>query len=185
MKGIVFTEFLEMVEDRFGAEMVERIIEESALQSGAAYTAVGTYDHHELLRLVTQLSAASGLPVPALVRAFGQHLFGRFVQGYPQFFQGVHSAFAFLGKIESYIHVEVRKLYPDAQLPHFEYRYSGDGRMDMIYRSHCPFSDLAEGLILGCIEHFGQPIEVVRTELQEPEMTAVCFSLTQKVGVCP
>ncbi|MDE3020110.1 MAG: heme NO-binding domain-containing protein [Nitrospirota bacterium] len=181
MKGIVFTEFLEMTEDRFGADTVERIIEESALPSGAAYTTVGTYDHRELLRLVGQVSAATGLPVPTLVRTFGQHLFGRFTQAYPKFFNGVGSAFDFLGKIESYIHVEVRKLYPDAELPHFEYQYPGPGRMDMTYRSRCPFSDLAEGLILGCIEYFGQPIELARTNLDEGGGTAVRFSLTQRL----
>ena len=34
MKGIVFTEFLEMVEDRFSPEIADRIIE--SLQSGLA-----------------------------------------------------------------------------------------------------------------------------------------------------
>lgn len=180
MKGIVFTEFLDMADDRFGADIVERIIEESALPSGAAYTTVGTYDHRELLQLVGRLSAATGLPVPTLVRTFGQHLFGRFTQAYPHFFAEAESAFDFLGKVDAYIHVEVRKLYPDAELPHFDYAYPGPGRMEMIYRSRCPFSDLAEGLILGCIEYFGQPVELVRTNLDGDGATAVRFSLTRQ-----
>jgi len=32
MKGIVFTEFLELVEDKFGLEMVDNIIESSDLE---------------------------------------------------------------------------------------------------------------------------------------------------------
>jgi hypothetical protein len=183
MKGIVFTEFLDMAEDRFGADTIEKIIEEAALPSGAAYTSIGTYDHRELLQLVSRLSDATGTPVPVLVRVFGQHLFDRFVQGYPAFFKDVGSTFDFLQRVESYIHVEVLKLYPDAQLPHFEYARPRPGCMDMIYRSHCPFSDLAEGLILGCIEHFGEPIELERTNLDEPGTTAVRFRLTQKQAV--
>lgn len=180
MKGIVFTEFLDMVEARFGADTVERIIEEAALPSGAAYTTVGTYDHRELLQLVGRLSAATGLPVPALVRTFGRHLFGRFTHAYPHFFSEAESAFDFLGKVDTYIHVEVRKLYPDAELPRFDYAYPGPDRMEMVYRSRCPFSDLAEGLILGCIEHFGQPIELVRTNLDGNGAATVRFSLTRQ-----
>ncbi|MGH8626303.1 MAG: heme NO-binding domain-containing protein, partial [Gammaproteobacteria bacterium] len=103
MKGVVFTEFLEMVEDRFSPEVADRIIEASNLPSGGAYTAIGTYDHTEMTQLVTQLSAATGTAVPVLVHAFGQYLFGRFVALYPQFFEGVESAFPFLEKIDGYI----------------------------------------------------------------------------------
>src|SRR6266540_2882152 len=120
MKGMIFTEFLEMVEDHFSPEVADRIIEACHLPSGGAYTAVGTYDHHEMVQLVTELSRESGIAVPALLHLFGKHLFGRFVANYPQFFEGIDSAFDFLEKIHSYIHVEVRKLYPDAELPSFE-----------------------------------------------------------------
>lgn len=44
MKGVVFTEFIEMVEGRFGLAMVDRIIEAAQLPSSGVYTAVGTYD---------------------------------------------------------------------------------------------------------------------------------------------
>ncbi len=53
MKGMVFTEFLEMVEDRFSPEIADRIITASDLRSGGAYTAVGTYEHSEMIQLVT------------------------------------------------------------------------------------------------------------------------------------
>ncbi|MEW6544506.1 MAG: heme NO-binding domain-containing protein [Nitrospirota bacterium] len=179
MKGIVFTEFLGMVEDRFGGETVERIIEEAALPSGAAYTAVGTYDHQELVRLAGRLSAAVKVGVPELVQAFGEHLFGRFVQAYPHFFKGVDSAFAFLAAIEDHIHVDVRKLYPDAELPTFVCTTLGPDRMEMTYRSKRPFGDLAEGLIRGCIKHFGERIAVQRETLPGESGTAIRFTLTR------
>ncbi|MBA2648463.1 MAG: hypothetical protein H0U75_02495 [Legionella sp.] len=42
MKGIILTEFLEMVEVMFTAEMVENIIEDANLPNNGAYTDVGT-----------------------------------------------------------------------------------------------------------------------------------------------
>ncbi|MEM0912514.1 MAG: heme NO-binding domain-containing protein, partial [Pseudomonadota bacterium] len=53
MKGIVFDEFTEMVEEVFGDDMLDDILDENAdkLSSGGAYTSVGTYDHNDLVTL--------------------------------------------------------------------------------------------------------------------------------------
>ena len=56
MKGVVFTEFLEMVEDQFGYETVDAIIVNSKVPSEGAYTAVGTYPSSEIFSLVEHLS---------------------------------------------------------------------------------------------------------------------------------
>lgn len=38
MKGIIFTEFLDMVEERFSIETAEEILEAANLASGGSYT---------------------------------------------------------------------------------------------------------------------------------------------------
>lgn len=161
MKGMVFTEFLEMVENKFSADMVDDIIADSNLPNGGAYTAVGTYDHSELVTMVVALSKRTDIPAPALVQVFGEHLFGRFNALYPSFFAGITSALDFLEGIETVIHTEVRKLYPDAQLPQFDCTRSADG-LKMLYSSPRHFGDLAEGLIKGAVAYFGGGIEVTR-----------------------
>jgi hypothetical protein len=181
MKGIVFREFLEMVEEAFGMDVADRIIEESELPSGGAYTSVATYDHHEILTLVGKLHEQTQVPVPDLVRAFGRHLFHRFVALYPGFFVGVPSAFALLQRIDGIIHVEVRKLYPDAELPVFDCEPLGSDRLVMTYRSRRPFADLAEGLIQGCIEYYKEPITIERENLEAtPGETRARFLLTKR-----
>lgn len=180
MKGIVFAEFLEMVEERFSSDVADEMIEAAQVPSGGAYTAVGTYDHAELLALVETLGALTGQPVPDLVRAFGEHLFGRFVVGYPQLFTGVGSAFAFLSRIEGYIHVEVKKLYPDAELPRFTCEARSADQLVLRYESTRPFADLAEGLMLGCCAHFGEPIDITRADESGGGGTRVRFSLTRR-----
>ena len=42
----------------------------------------------------------------------------------------------------------------------------------MIYISTRPFADLAEGLIIGCIEHFGEKIDIQRENLSEDGTSA-------------
>jgi Haem-NO-binding len=181
MKGIVFTEFLEMVESTFGVEMTEEIIEAAQLASGGAYTAVGNYDHREMLSMVGALSKAAGIPAGDLAQAFGRYLFKRFVVLYPHFFAGVTNALDMLARIDGYIHVEVHKLYADAELPHIQVDNAGDGSVLLTYRSARPFADLAEGLIRGCIEHFGETIGLSRSEPQGAGGTQALFLLTRTI----
>jgi hypothetical protein len=169
MKGIIFTEFLEMVEARFSPETADRLIDESDLPSGGVYTSVGTYDHKEIVSMVVKLSEMSGLPVPVLINAFGHYLFGRFHTLYPVFFAGTSSALDLLERIEDVIHVEVRKLYPDAELPKFDIQRVDADTLIMTYRSERHLGDLAEGLIEQCIQHFGEPLAVIRENLDRPD----------------
>ena len=54
VKGIIFTAFIEMVESTFYLEMADDIIVASDLPSGGRYSGVGTYDHAEIIQLVSQ-----------------------------------------------------------------------------------------------------------------------------------
>lgn len=165
MKGIVFTEFLEMVEDKFGFETADNIVTQADLPSEGIYTAIGTYDHSEMVQLVSNLSTESKVAVPTLLQTFGHHLFSRFADGYGHFFSGLTDAFSFLSKLETYIHIEVKKLYPDAELPRFDIRLIGQNALEMVYHSERGLADFAEGLLIGCIEHFEEDITIEKEEI--------------------
>jgi len=185
MKGIVFTEFFELVESNFGLQVADDIIVQSDLTTGGIYTAVGTYDYSELVQLVVQLSQQTGVSVGDLIKAFGRYLFGRFTELYPQFFEAEQSAFEFLATIENNIHVEVRKLYPEAELPTFANSYPETDKMFLDYKSKRPFADLAQGLISACVDYFDEPIEVVREDQGEKNGCEARFVLTvRKEAAC-
>lgn len=179
MKGVVFTEFLEMVEEQFSPDVVDQIIDEAELPSGGVYTAVGTYDHAEIVALVVQLSKAANVSVPQLLHAFGKRLFKRFVDGFPHFFERQNDAFSFLAQVEDYIHVEVKKLYPDAELPSVLASSDTPDRMTIVYRSERGMADLAHGLIEGCVEHFGETIEIDISDLSNDAGRHVRFELAR------
>lgn len=178
MKGIIFTEFTEMVETVFGFDTLDDIIERANLPSGGKYTAVGTYDHGEMVSLVVQLSTATGMPVPDLLKAFGCHLFHRFAKIYPEMISGDDNALDFLSRVESHIHREVLKLYPNADLPRFDTRWVTEDRLEMIYHSNKHFEDVAEGLIRGCLEHFGETAEIQR-ESGDDESQGIRFLISR------
>ncbi len=179
MKGIVFTELLEMVDGLFGADMIDDVLDDSALQSGGAYTAVGTYDHHELIEIVGNLSKRTGIPFKDLVQKYGYYLFSRFHTLMPAFFEKPKCSFDFLESVHGYIHVEVKKLYPDAALPHFETHRTNDHEMTMIYKSQCPFADFAEGLMKGCIDFYKEDISIKSEDQNNGEIYSRVFKLTK------
>lgn len=156
-----------MVESRYSIETADGIITAANLSSAGAYTSVGTYPHQEMVDLVTQLSARTGVGVPDLLNDFGRHLFKRFSVIHPEFIKTQSSAFELLRRLDGHIHVEVRKLYIDAELPSFDYEEISDGEMVFIYRSSRRLADFAHGLIQGCVEHFGQSMQVERTDLPD------------------
>ena len=95
-------------------------------------------------------------------------------------FEVADDTFDFLTRIDDYIHVEVRKLYPDAQLPTFEYEFPAPDRLVLTYRSARPFAMLADGLIDGSIKHFGDDIDVEMVNLSDGAGTSARFILTRQ-----
>ena len=160
MKGIVFTEFSELVEDKFSPELLDEIIEECNLPSGGAYTSVGTYDHNEIVQLVGKLSEKTGIPAADLVFTFGEYLAGQFAVKFPDFFKSAGNVFDFMKSLDNHIHVEVKKLYPDADLPKFTFDDSNPDSLIMVYQSPRGFAALAHGLMTGVIEHYQESITI-------------------------
>ena len=110
MKGIVFTGFLDMVEKKFGIEVVDHIITESKLQSEGVYTSVGTYDFVEMQSLLVNLSKKVAIPLDDLIYNYGLYFFDTLVTIHPGIFALYKDPIELLSSIENHIHVQVRKL---------------------------------------------------------------------------
>lgn len=167
-----------MVEQQFGYETVDQLLVETNLPSGGAYTAIGTYSHQEMVDLVNGLSLKTGISVPKLLRDFGQHLFKSFVRVYGQFFEHLTDTFSFLAAVHHHIHVEVKRLYPDAELPDFEIERTDGRTMKMVYRSERRMGDLAEGLLMASITYFNENTSFERQNLDQ-DGKVVCFLITK------
>lgn len=179
MKGVIFTEFLGFIESKFGLPMVDHLVSATNPESKGAYTAVGTYDFGELVAMVVELGKQTETKVADLIKAFGGHLFNHFVESHSDTLGDVQSTEQLLSEVENRIHVEVRKLFPDAELPTIAFETLSQGKSLVTYRSARPFADLADGLIAAAIEHFGDPIELSREDLPPQDGTHAKFLLTR------
>ncbi|MFK7833632.1 MAG: heme NO-binding domain-containing protein [Winogradskyella sp.] len=167
MKGIVFTEFLELVEDKFGLEMVDNIISSSDLESDGIYTSVGTYSFSEMLQLLQHLSKNTGLSIDNLLLVYAEHFFSVIEDSYPGLLATYKDPIEMISSIENHIHVEVRKIYPDAELPTFEVVEKTKDSLVMIYTSSRAMHHFGLGLMNKTFEHFNSTATIELEKIKE------------------
>tara|TARA_R110001592_G_scaffold304581_1_gene577037 strand:- start:4166 stop:4705 length:540 start_codon:yes stop_codon:yes gene_type:complete len=167
MKGIVFTEFLDLVEDKFGIEMVDAIISNSTLESEGVYTSIGTYRFSEMLQLLQNLSIKSGISIDNLLLIYGEHFFSVVEKSYPGLLATYKDPIEMLSSIENNIHVEVRKIYPDAELPTFIVEEKKENSLIMIYKSSRSMHHFGLGLMNKTFEHFNSSAEIILEKIKE------------------
>jgi hypothetical protein len=167
MKGIIFTGFLEMIEQKFGYELVDKMLTENDLESKGVYTSIGTYNYSEMVQLIVDLSARTEIAIPILLKEYGKYFFDVLYNSYPHFFKTVPSAFVFLESIENHIHIEVKKIYPKVELPTFETKMIGQDTLEIIYYSERKMADFAEGLIIRTLNYFQGPCSIIRENIKE------------------
>lgn len=179
MKGIVFTEFLDLVEEKFGLEMVDTIITQSNLDSGGVYTSIGTYSFSEMLSLLKNLSANTDISIDNLLLVYAEHFFSVIEKNYPDMLAQYSDPIEMLSSIENHIHVEVRKIYHDAELPTFEVLEKTDTKLVMIYKSSRAMHHFGLGLMNKTFEHFNAKAEIILEKINE-NGTKVKFTIHKK-----
>lgn len=179
MKGIIFTEFLDLVEDKFGLEMVDKIIESSELESKGIYTSIGTYKFSEMLQLLTHLSANTNISKDDLLLVYGEHLFGVLKSSYPGLIAAYNDPIDMLSSIENHIHVEVKKIYPDAELPTFIVINKSEDSLTLLYKSSRSMYYLGLGLMNKTFEHFNTEATIEMEKIKD-DGTQVMFTINKK-----
>ncbi|MBX7148934.1 heme NO-binding domain-containing protein [bacterium] len=159
MKGIIFTVFNKLVEEKFGLETWDKLILAVKPKSKGAYTTAATYEDSELFSLVGELASTTKIPTTKLIKTFGSYTLLTLSKIYPAFFEG-KTLKEFLTSIDQIVHVEVKKLYPDAGLPKFNYENPSPNELVMNYESPRKLCVLAEGLIEGAAHYYKNKITI-------------------------
>lgn len=158
MKGIVFQLLEQTIVEEHGEDTWEEMLEAASLDG--AYTSLASYPDEQIGALVSIAAAALHRSPAAVVRWFGLKAFPRLAAKYPDFVVSHSSAIPFLRTLNGIIHPEVRKLYPGAEVPEFEFETAGDNVLIVGYSSRRKLCALAEGLIEGAAAHFHQRVMI-------------------------
>ncbi len=145
-----------------------------------SFTSVGNYPHEDLVGMIAVLSKRTGIALNDLLTTFGRHLYAMFQTKFPHFLEHHTDPLDILEGIETVIHTEVRKLYPEARLPQFDCERSDKDTLIMSYSSTRPFAGVADGLIHACIDSFDFHIDVERVDHDVEQGSASTFTLKRK-----
>lgn len=162
MKGIIFNLVEEVVSSAYGRDTWDDLLDAAGLDG--AYTSLGSYPDEDLTRLVGAASVALETPPDVVIRTIGEGAIPTLAARFPQFFQGHPSTISFVLTLNEIIHAEVRKLYPGADVPVFEFDQVSDEVLMLGYRSARMLCALAEGFLLGAATIYGERAELTQTE---------------------
>lgn len=151
MKGIVFTEFLEMTESKFGFVVADKIIVGADLQSNGVYTTVKSYNEDELFILIDKLSLEVKIPKSELMIYLGEKLYTSFLRDYSPRLLSLESSLSFPERLENYILLEVMRIYPKAKSTKIEINQLSSDSLVITYYVSNRIAELIEGIILGYI----------------------------------
>ena len=180
MKGIIFTSLLEMMEARNGQEWVDRCLENYQGMSQGAFTAVGNYDTEELNQLVEIFSKNSQLSIDTLIYEFGQYMLQVFLTKHKIFFDEHSTCFDFLKSVDNHIHVQVKKLYANANVPKISAVQLNPNTLKVTYESSRNLSMLAHGLISAAIKYYRENIVITEKENKSTEAKTIVYFILKK-----
>lgn len=161
MKGIIFNLLEDVITDSLGGAAWDEFL--CATGSEGVYASLGSYPDQDFIKLIDQIALQTGHDRQDVLRDFGEAAFPLLIERYPNFLSGVRDGRTFLLSLNTTIHSEVRKLYAGAGCPHFRFAIAPN-RLRLGYASPRRLCALAEGMILGAADHFGEIVELHHEE---------------------
>jgi hypothetical protein len=157
MKGVVFNLLEQLVSRDYGEETWDALLDASKLDG--AYTSLGSYSDEDLGKLVGAAADELDMSPDQVVRWFGRNALPLFAARYPQLFEPHDSTRSFVLTLNEIIHPEVRKLYPGADVPVFDFAIRNGGLV-MGYKSPRKLCAFAEGLLHGAADHYKERLTI-------------------------
>jgi hypothetical protein len=158
MKGIVFNLLQDVVSTAHGEAAWDLLLDKADLDG--AYTSLGSYSDDDIFALVRVASEVLGIPQADVLRWFGRQAMPLLAARFPSFFDTHARARDFLLTLNGMIHPEVRKLYPGAQTPVFDFDTSNAGELVIGYNSPRRLCALAEGFMHGAADYYGEALAI-------------------------
>ncbi|MEZ6004821.1 MAG: heme NO-binding domain-containing protein [Planctomycetota bacterium] len=159
MKGSIFKHFETFLRSTFGDELCEQVLEHAQRDHVGPYLGPEIYPDGDMFALVGETLSRTGLALPAALQAFGRYLFDRLCEDAPHLVSGRQTLDELLASLDRVIHVEVQKLSPGTYLPRIGCTTTGEGHLELSYRSRRNLCPLFLGLLHGAAEHYGLILE--------------------------
>jgi len=165
MKGVIFNVLEDFIVAHSDEQTYEEIFASCPLHSHKGYVGPGTYPDADLNSIVAGACQRLGLVPDQAIELFGEFLFPRLAGKYPHFIEAHTDPLTFLKTVDEVIHVEVRKLMRNTNLPSIT---CIDGAtpdtLIVKYQSDRQLCRLMHGLLKGVGVHFDVTLNISETE---------------------
>ena len=158
MKGVIFNLFEDVVRRERGEDAWDVLLERTGLEG--SFTSLGSYPDEQLTQLLVAAAAEFGATEENVLQWFGRNAMPLLAERYPAFFRTQPTTRAFLLTLNEIIHPEVRKLYPGADVPLFDFDGSAPDVLRIGYRSRRQLCALARGFIEGAADLYHEQVTV-------------------------
>jgi len=177
LKGIIFNLLEDFIVEGWGAAKFERIFEQCPVQAQVPYVGPGTYPDAHLLAIVDRATAELGIETSVALRGFGRFAFPRLAERFSVFVREFQHPKPFLKTVHGIIHLEVQKVYANAEPPLITFQDPAPDRLVMHYTSRRKLCALFAGLVEGTGDYFKVPLTLAQTECSLEGAESCEFSL--------
>lgn len=164
MKGMIFNIFEDFICENWSVELYEEIFSRCPLKTKEPFVGPKTYPDVDFIAILKKTCEILEVDVEEGLRAFGKFAFIKLQQKYPYLINDEAGARNFLLTLDSVIHAEIKKIYPEAELPGFSYQDLSESQLIMIYKSKKQLCSLVEGLLEGVADYFDTEIKVCQNK---------------------
>lgn len=176
MKNLFFQELIEMMEIRFGQEIKDHVLDNSHLDHSGSFKTRDQYDSAQFMRMVANFGRLIQLPYNSTMRAFGRHLNKNLIKKFPNIFESQKDTFSLFKNFDVVLR-EVKKYFPESQIPKVTFKDAGPNNLTIIYDSELPLADVAEGMLLSTIDYYQEKITVNITASSRVDENKRIFTL--------
>ncbi|WMN60599.1 heme NO-binding domain-containing protein [Pseudoalteromonas xiamenensis] len=178
MKGHIFNLLEAFIEEIAGQEQLFDILDACSFDTESRFVRTENYPDEQLLEIVDHAVSALGISHEQAHYAFGKWLYARLITLLPPEFTDFPHPAPILKKLDDLHKVELKKLYPDAIPPSFDYIQHSPTQADLIYCSSRRMFTLVEGTLQGMAEHYGVGVTCKLVTPWEGDENKAKFELT-------
>ena len=160
MKGILFNVVQDVVTEALSADAWDDVLDAAGVPG--SYTSLGTYPDTDLAPIVQAIADLADLSFEETLRLAGVLGFKHLARRNPALIDGIGGWRKLISSLDDIIHPEVRKIYPDAEVPGFATVDDGDA-LRVTYTSQRGLCALAHGLMEGAGAWFQGELRVEHT----------------------
>ena len=171
MKGTILKCLQEMVESRFGKQEWKQILSESGFAPTQLFTLSADVDEQKTLALFSNTAEVLEIPAEQVMDDFGDYWVNEYASRiYHTLFGRLKSAREFILGMDQ-VHIMVTSTIENAQPPRFEFEERGPKVLVVTYKSKRGLIDLYIGLARGVGKYFGTPLEIVKLNQRQVQIT--------------